>query len=310
MDIRKVLIPIAFIWILLTNCIFVQAQQGIRFVHDAESWEAVLQLATARQQPVFVDVYTEWCGPCKWMDQYVFNQDEVGEYMNARFVNVKLDAEKGWGPEFTTRFGVASYPTYLYFDPSGDLLFSSGGSRPAADFLANGKHALGNWRSGISSRGLEDLLKGDLSDMKALRAYMDRLAGSDLRTGFLLDRYLELLPKDSLMSPVTIALIKNNLASPVNLHSKGFQILVDDYKKKPVRNMVLGSSWHHITGRLEHTLDSAASQGNEALLNDILDLQTTLYPPALLSSIRHIIGHITMPVRRTGSLLSQPSKIF
>lgn len=46
---------------------------------------------------VFMDCYTSWCGPCKMMAQEVFSREDVGQFMNTRFVNVKLDMEKGEG---------------------------------------------------------------------------------------------------------------------------------------------------------------------------------------------------------------------
>ncbi len=46
---------------------------------------------------IFVDVYTEWCGPCKMMAKDVFPLQQVGEKYNSQFINYKLDAEKGKG---------------------------------------------------------------------------------------------------------------------------------------------------------------------------------------------------------------------
>ncbi|MXY56458.1 MAG: DUF255 domain-containing protein, partial [Gammaproteobacteria bacterium] len=64
---------------------------GIEFFDG--SWDDAFAAAEENGQLVFVDVYTEWCGPCKLMDANVFPKDAVGEYFNARFVNIKLDAE-------------------------------------------------------------------------------------------------------------------------------------------------------------------------------------------------------------------------
>lgn len=41
----------------------------------------------------FIDVYTEWCGWCKVMDQNTFTQPQVIKYMNENFHSVKFDAE-------------------------------------------------------------------------------------------------------------------------------------------------------------------------------------------------------------------------
>ena len=56
-----------------------------------------LEQAKVQGKMVFVDCYTTWCGPCKMMAQEVFSREDVGQFMNTRFVNVKLDMEKGEG---------------------------------------------------------------------------------------------------------------------------------------------------------------------------------------------------------------------
>jgi len=80
-------------------------------------------LAEAREQgkKVFLDVYTDWCGPCIVMQETVFPLPEVGDYFNARFVNYKLDAEDESieGPEIAARYEVKGYPTYLILDSEG-----------------------------------------------------------------------------------------------------------------------------------------------------------------------------------------------
>lgn len=42
---------------------------------------------------VFIDVYTDWCGWCKRMDQNTFSNPVIARYMNAHFYAVKLNAE-------------------------------------------------------------------------------------------------------------------------------------------------------------------------------------------------------------------------
>ena len=58
------------------------------------------------------------------MDANVFPKDAVGEYFNARFVNIKLDAEDEDvnGPEIGDRYGIRAYPTLLFLNPTGQSL--------------------------------------------------------------------------------------------------------------------------------------------------------------------------------------------
>ncbi len=72
-----------------------QAQEGIRF--EEGSFSTILKKAKDLKKPVFIDVYTSWCGPCKRMAKEIFPKKEVGEKFNASFINYALDAEKGKG---------------------------------------------------------------------------------------------------------------------------------------------------------------------------------------------------------------------
>src|SRR5690606_35593617 len=106
-------------------------------------------------KPIFIDVYTEWCGPCKWMDQNVFNQKEVGDYMNKNFISVKLDAEKGFGKAFAKAYHIGSYPTYVYFNQNGDVVLTTSGSLDIDKFLHLSKKALDNIEKQINLHQLK-----------------------------------------------------------------------------------------------------------------------------------------------------------
>ena len=71
------------------------AQEGIRFRHC--SWEEAKAMAKKEKKPIFIDFYTQWCGPCLNMAQTVFSLPTVGYYYNQTFINLKIDAEEGEG---------------------------------------------------------------------------------------------------------------------------------------------------------------------------------------------------------------------
>ena len=108
---------------------------GVSFFEG--SLEEALARAEEEGKHVFVDVYTTWCGPCKIMDAVVFPREEVGEYYNARFVNVKLDAEDESisGPAISERYEVSAYPTYLYLNPGGTVVGRALGALPPSLFV-------------------------------------------------------------------------------------------------------------------------------------------------------------------------------
>lgn len=96
------------------------AAQGVNFVEGKTLSEVEAQ-AQAEGKLVFVDCYTEWCGPCKMMATREFVKKEAGDYFNAKFVNFKIDMEKGEGPEVGKKYDVSAYPTFLILESNGEL---------------------------------------------------------------------------------------------------------------------------------------------------------------------------------------------
>lgn len=58
------------------------------------SWEGVQKAMAKEPRKVFVDIYTDWCGWCKRMDQNTFQQAYIARYMNQHFYNIKFNAEQ------------------------------------------------------------------------------------------------------------------------------------------------------------------------------------------------------------------------
>lgn len=114
--------------------------EGIQFFHG--SWDEALEKAKAEQKPIFVDAYASWCGPCKRMAAQVFPQKEVGELFNAKFINVKMDMEKGEGPGFAKKFPVRAYPTLLFITPQEEKFHEHVGGLDAEGLLKTGDLAV------------------------------------------------------------------------------------------------------------------------------------------------------------------------
>lgn len=81
---------------------------GIEFFHG--TWAEGVAKAKAENKKIFIDFFTEWCGPCLNMALTVFPQPEVGEAYNKDFVCMKIDAEKGEGVDLARKYQVRSYP--------------------------------------------------------------------------------------------------------------------------------------------------------------------------------------------------------
>ncbi|WP_437921023.1 thioredoxin fold domain-containing protein [Sphingobacterium sp. LRF_L2] len=127
--------------------------KGITFEHHS-TWDKIKAKAKAENKYIFVDCFTTWCGPCKYMSSTIFPQEEVGNFFNANFVNLKLqmdetkddnDEVKSWYNEakrFAIDYAVRAYPTFLIFNPQGELVHRIIGGGEANVFIAKAKEGL------------------------------------------------------------------------------------------------------------------------------------------------------------------------
>lgn len=114
--------------------IFGFAQDEIQF-QDLPFKDLVAK-AKNENKLVFIDAYAAWCGPCKMMEKNVFTKKSVGDFYNKNFVNARIDMEKGEGREVAQKFGVRSYPTYLFLNGDGELVSQNYGYMEEGIFLA------------------------------------------------------------------------------------------------------------------------------------------------------------------------------
>lgn len=109
------------------------AAQGVDF--RSISFSEALAQSEKEKKPIFLDCYTSWCGPCKFMSENVFPQKEAGDYFNKRFINIKIDMEKGEGIELAKRYDIKSYPTFLILTAEGKEMHRLPGAAPLNEFI-------------------------------------------------------------------------------------------------------------------------------------------------------------------------------
>ena len=108
--------------------------------------EEAQQLVKKEPRKIMMDVYTNWCGPCKLLDRNTFGNPDVAQYINENFYAVKFNGEgdstvnykdntytnpnydpakanrRNASHQFARHLGVRAYPTIVFFDSDLSLI--------------------------------------------------------------------------------------------------------------------------------------------------------------------------------------------
>ena len=134
---KKVLFIVAILFV----AIQMNAQE-IKWV----SLEEAVKLQKKNPKKIMMDVYTNWCGPCKMLDKNTFQNKDVVAYVNMHYYAVKFNAEGNESIKFKDQtfdnpqydpakankrngvhklaryFSIRSYPTILFLGETGEFL--------------------------------------------------------------------------------------------------------------------------------------------------------------------------------------------
>ncbi|GAB3228194.1 hypothetical protein GCM10027346_12480 [Hymenobacter seoulensis] len=120
-------VTLAILFCLLTLPSWAQ-NQVIRFA--ASPWEVVLKQARQEHKPVFVYAYSPGCHFCREMEATTFQDAAAATHYNRTFISYQVNITTDTA--FARRYDIASFPTYLYLDATGQPLHRSLGAKPAA----------------------------------------------------------------------------------------------------------------------------------------------------------------------------------
>lgn len=221
--------------LLLTVITFSVAQaQGIDFFHG--TFAEALEKAKKENKLIFMDAYAEWCGPCKKMAATVFKDEKVGKFFNDNFINVKMDMEKGEGPNLSGKYNVAAYPTLLFINGKGDLVHKGVGGLPVEQFMNLARTASGKVDN---SKEFEKAYAEGKRDPDLILNYVRALNRAGKPSLKVVNEYLQ---KADMTSPITLKLIYEGTTQA---DSKIFDLLIKNktqiiglYSEKQVKDKI------------------------------------------------------------------------
>jgi len=142
-----------FLLTLLLPLLSFAQEKGIHFQHGL-NWQQVKEKARAENKYIFIDCFTTWCGPCRYMSANIFPMEEVGNVFNDKFISIKIQLDstandneevKSWFKDafaIAKEYNVKAYPTYLFFDPNANIVHRAVGSSDAKEFITKAENAL------------------------------------------------------------------------------------------------------------------------------------------------------------------------
>lgn len=122
---------ILLISLVAMSCLMTKAQTNFRAI----GYDEAIATAKSENKMVFIDLYTDWCGPCRLMSREVFPNKSVGEYMNSHFVCIKVNAEKGEGVQLAKTYNIEGYPTFVIINSDKKEILNLCGYREPGAFI-------------------------------------------------------------------------------------------------------------------------------------------------------------------------------
>lgn len=189
--------------------------QGIVF--EKTSFAEALAKAKQSDKLLFIDFHAVWCGPCRMMERDVFPLPKVGAYYNEHFVNLEIDGEKGEGIELVKKYGIENYPTFLFLNGDGEVVYRFLGARGEKELLEEARRIPLAMKYGGWDNFVKQYESGNASP-QLIWDYYETVHESQKPP--ILVNYLKALPDDDLLNIANGKLISQLSAPDVPLYER------------------------------------------------------------------------------------------
>ena len=157
------------------------------------TFDEALAAAKKESKPIFMDCYTVWCGPCKWMSANIFTNNTVADYYNENFVCVKFDMEKGEGLDIAKEFGIRAYPTLIFVNGERQLVMKTiGANQEIEPYIEMGENARSEEYNLVA---LAENVGKKRDNAEFMAKYFEIMSGADMVEPSEVTRYFSSIPK-------------------------------------------------------------------------------------------------------------------
>lgn len=157
------------------------------------------------------------------MDKQVFQDPSVNLALTNKFINLKLDMEKGEGIDLRNRFNVTSFPTLIFLNSEGKVIDKQAGALTKEEFILFAKSAATG--QSVFLELSEKYLSGERS-ISLLSKYADLLKiGRDPQSPKVADEWFDVLSYEQRVSDEGLHIYKYFLSeagTSINLKSYKF----------------------------------------------------------------------------------------
>lgn len=229
----------------------------------------MLAKAALEDKLIFVDIYADWCGPCKAMESQVFTASIVSEYFNENFISVKWLEKKPAIKKRLDSLRIQSLPTYLFLHENGEIVHRINGFQSAKKLRQEADFALKQNRNWIPLKTLNERYESGNYDAQLLAQLLNRLYAVSGPQPGILDDYLKVLPKSLLHLESNLILIAQHIKS---IQSESFQVLKETLSSFFEFTDVQQKAVLEAIGRAKlETFKLAVDSDDEDLFNELME---------------------------------------
>lgn len=111
-----------------------------------QSFENVVEKAQANETPILVEIYAPWCPYCQRMQEQVYTDSEVQDYLDSHFTYVRLNSDTTGGThryqnrtfsnkQLASVLGAKGVPTTVFLEADGTPIARQPGFIKRTTFL-------------------------------------------------------------------------------------------------------------------------------------------------------------------------------